>query len=319
MTGSPLQSNSCSIAYPKGLAGHLRVSLRDLISIADDVDGHWRPGKRLVKKDGTLRVTQSASKELKRLHQRINRSILRKTAYPDYLYGSVPKTIENGVRTHIENARLHAGYRLIMSLDIKNFFPSVDRAVIRGIWQGFYPFSPEVAELLTTLTTYRDELPQGWACSSYLAQLVFWDSEETIVERLREQGMTYSRLTDDITVSTQRQLTRGEMSVVVVAIISMLCHKGTRLNRRKTRIDSRSSRQSVNRINVSSGKPTLPASYRKTVRARVHRITSSPELFRETIEKELQSVKSQIAYLGKFHKSEAHKLKARIAEFENSQ
>ena len=99
----------------------------------------------------------------------------------------------------------------------------------------------------------------------------------------------------------------------------MLVGKGTRLHRLKTRIDSRARRQSVNKLNISIRRITLAKEYRKTLRSRVHRITTEPATFGPELAKEIQSAKGQIGYLGKFHETEVKRLKSKIQEFEQMQ
>lgn len=49
-------------------------------------------------------------------------------------------------------------------------------------------FSDDVAEILTMLTTKDGGLPQGAVTSSFLANLVFWDYEPSLVEKLAFAG-----------------------------------------------------------------------------------------------------------------------------------
>lgn len=315
---SRLCPNCGPIAHVDSLAKHLGVPTAHLTDIAENSASHWRQGQDIVKPNGDIRHTHSATRELKELHSRIKNSILRKSIYADYLFGSLPKTLELGVRNHIANAKLHAGKRLIISADIKGYFPSVDQTVIHGIWQGFYPFTHEIAEILTRLTTYQNQMPQGWSCSSYLAQLVFWDTEYDVVEFLRGEDFQYSRLTDDITLSTDRTLKKREITDSIRTLNRMLNQKGTNINRSKTRVDSRARRQSVNKINVSVRGMTLSKEYRKSVRAKVHKVVTNPHSFGENLTREIQSAKGKISYLGNFHQKNAKNLKSQITTFEQS-
>lgn len=313
---SQLCHNCGNISRVESLARHLGVPSKHLIELAENSENHWRQGPDIIKPNGSIRTTHSATKVLKDIHTRIKLTILRKTWYPDYLFGSLPKTLELGTRSHIANAKLHAGKRLIISVDIKGYFPSVDMRVVHGIWQGFYPFSHEVAEILTQLTTYKNELPQGWACSSYLAQLVFYDIEHRVVSFFRDQDFLYSRLTDDITISTNRTLTKQEITDDIRTLSKMLLQKGTNINRSKTRVDSRKRRQSVNKINVSVRGMTLSNKYRKSVRAKVHNVVKNPDAFGAGLAREIQSAKGKVSYLNKFHPNQAKALRIQLIELE---
>lgn len=313
-----LRSNCSPIAHLESLAKQLGIPSDVLQRVAADSESHWRPGRRIPKKDGTTRVTNSATKELKSIHRRINETILRNVHFPHYLFGSLPKSLEAGVRDHVANAKFHAGNRVIITTDIKNYFPSITAEVIHSIWQGFFNFSPEVAGILTTLTSFKGSLPQGWACSSYLAQLVFWRQEPELVRRLSTNGIKYSRLTDDITMSTNRTLKQLEISGLVRRVSRMLGSHGTGIHRDKTQFASRARRQSINNVNVSVRGVSLATEYRKNLRARVHRITTTPEQFGDELGRELHSAKGQISYMRRFHKTDAKRLWSRVKTFENT-
>ncbi len=197
---------------------------------------------------------------------------------------------------------------LIISADIKGYFPSVDETVVHGIWQGFYPFTPAVAGILTKLTMYQDQMPQGWSCSSYLAQLVFWDTEHFVVEQMQSRDIQYSRLTDDIMLSTNRTLQKSDIAEAVRTLNRMLNRKGTNINRAKTRVDSRARRQSVNKINVSVRGLTLSKEYRKTVRTKVHKVITDPDSFGDELARDIQSARGKISYLKNFHERDAMNL-----------
>jgi len=318
MKDTRLRSNSPSIGTVSSLASHLGIPESALREVANSVDDHWRPGKKIKKKGGGFRETNSATPELKSIHKRINAAILRRVYYPDYLYGSIPKSLEFGARDHVANAKLHSGRRFLITTDIKGYFPSITDTVVRSIWQGFFPFGPEVAEVLTKLTVHNGSLPQGWACSSYLAQLVFWRQEPDLVSALRKQGIYYSRLTDDISLSTNKSFSASEVTDLMRKLIGMLRSRRTTIHRGKTRVAAPSRRQVVNNVNISLGRLTLSQEYRKTLRARVHRLSADPQRYGGGLAREIQSATSQVLYLKRFHHKEAKRLAAQIKQLELS-
>lgn len=305
--------NTSPISKLTSLAHYLRVDPVILISVAEDVDQHWRPGKQIKKPDGSVRVTNSCTPELKRIHKAINREILGKVKYPDYLFGALKNNSDGTGRGHMANAKLHQGKRFLISADIAGFFPSVNSNAIRSIWQGFFPFAPEVAEILTRLTSYKGELPQGWGCSSYLAQLVFWDCEYELFNDFGERGIIYSRYIDDFTLSTNRTLPNPELDGVFQELSLLCLKKGTRLKGQKCKVEARNRTQNVNKLSVHTPQIKLAKVYRKNLRARVHQFGhNKTRLNEEEYKKELQSIRGQVTYLKKFHPKEAVDLLERL-------
>ncbi len=220
------------------------------------------------KKDGSLRKTYDAFPALKSVQQRIKVRLLEKVMYPLYLQGGI-RDRENP-RDYARNAGIHAGRACVVNEDIADFFPSTTPEQVLNIWQHFFRFPVEVAECLTRLTTRRGELPQGAKTSSYLANLVFWETEFDLVRHLQSKGFAYSRLVDDITVSSASPMSRREKSMVMSLIYSFIKRSGYTPKYRKHAIFNRNEKILVNSL-VVNAHAALPLDERQGIRALVHR------------------------------------------------
>ena len=157
------------IATLDALARALRVSLRQLRWVIGRADTLYRPLKPFTKPDGSVRQTYNPAAPLKDIQRRINRNIFSRVEFPTYLQGGIRD--RKAPRHCVANARLHSRPRIVINLDIANFFPSITSRQVHDIWQNFFRFPPGIAEELTRLTTYDGRLPQGAPTSSYLANL----------------------------------------------------------------------------------------------------------------------------------------------------
>ena len=305
--------NSSSIASGKSLAKHLGIDWSLLKTVSENIQLHWKPGKSKTKPNGSVRITHSGSDELKAIHLSINRKILSKVSYPRYLHGGIKNNSDGSSRNHIANAKLHQGKRLIISADISGFFPSVSESIIENIWHCFFPYTREVASLLTRLTSYKGELPQGWGNSPYLAQLVFWDIEYLLYEKYLSQNIKYTRYIDDFTLSTDQTLTKDELTQIFRDLAVLCMKKGTKLKGKKCKVESRARRQTVNKLGVNSSKISLSPAYRKTLRARIHQfILNKPKIGSIELSSQKRSIQGQINYLRKFHPIQAGKLEVML-------
>lgn len=250
------------------LARALGVDECLLTHIGASVSDFYRPGPPQPKKDGTLRITHNAEPDLKAIHRKINKQLLQQVQYPDYLHGSI--RVINDPRSIKTNASLHTNQKTILCEDIAGFFDATKPALVHKVWQHLFCFPPTVAELLTRLCTYDGFLPQGWRCSSYLANLVLWEDEDRLVRNLRNKGLTYSRYVDDMTISAPRFLSRSEKSWIIQSVISTLARNGYRLKRRKHEILKSADTMKVNGQVVNGKRPTLPKTYRNNARGDVH-------------------------------------------------
>ncbi|WP_232906068.1 hypothetical protein [Pseudomonas syringae] len=84
--------------------------------------------------------------ELKKLQKRINSRLFEKVHYPFYLQGGVRD--EDHPRDYIENSRIHAGSKSLISLDIRNFYDNIPYESVVSIFKYFFNFTDEVSELM---------------------------------------------------------------------------------------------------------------------------------------------------------------------------
>lgn len=148
----------------------------------------------LDKTDGKKREIQAPKFELDKLHSRIA-SLLARINVPDHLHSGVKG------RSNITNAKLHLGDTPTLTLDIKNFYPSVTQKSVYHFFSSKLNCAPDVAGLLASLCTYKDHVPTGSRLSMILA---YW-ANEPMFERLTtlclRKNITMSTYVDDLTFS----------------------------------------------------------------------------------------------------------------------
>lgn len=161
---------------------------------------------------------------LKEIQTRIQKHILRDLVLPHYLCGGVRgKTIFDATKVHFRA-------RVVVKLDIKDFFPSISNIQVYKVWRDLLRCSPRIAALLTKLTTYERHLPQGAPTSTILANLVLYCVDEPIRSECARRGVTYSSWIDDLAFS-------GEDSRhVIQTAVGALRTGGFAVSRRKLKI-----------------------------------------------------------------------------------
>jgi hypothetical protein len=278
-----------------------------LISYSQRADHLYRVAKQEKKADGSIRQTFDAYPVLKAIQTRIQQRILKRIIYPAYLHGSLrgcsPRT----------NAAIHVNAKITFAEDIANFFPSARYVLIKNIWTGFMGFSDDVGEVLAMLTTKDGGLPQGAVTSSFLANLVFWNYEPNLVEKLDARGLRYSRYVDDISVSCKLRLRVEDQSRLVSEIYGMLLHHGFQPKRSKHEVFTAGESMRTTKL-LNNKRVALPVEQRQNIRAAVYalekRITSG-DRGADAI-KELARVASRVGRLGSFHVKEGTALKTRL-------
>lgn len=304
--------NGPSIGSLGALARVLGVSsIEELSDVADNAHRFYRPGKT-VEKNGKKRKTIKTIGKLRLIQGRIKGRLLSRLKFPRYLQGGV-KDLEFP-RDHVRNAALHAGSRLVITQDVRKFYPSVEPDHIKMIWQHFFNFHPDVAQCLTKLTTYNNQLPQGTVTSNYLANLVFYDLEPELVSKLSELSVRYSRYIDDITMSSDNFLDKGLQTLAICEVVGMMSKWGLRPKREKHQIMSAAGRMQIHGLNVNRSSPTMNRKDRSSIRNQVHKLELLAQVDRTdpNFEKFFTSMGGIVSCLKRLHPDEADALRQRL-------
>ena len=198
------------------------------------------------------------------MQYRILKRILNKINIPNYIYAfEVDKSIP-------EMARAHVGKKIVISLDIKDFFPSIKQATIQKIFTDL-GIAEKPARTLSEICTYKAYVPQGALTSPKISNLVSSVTFGPIIkEYCDNQGLTLSIYADDITVSSTREdLDAGQVIQFLTDTVSSF---GFRINRAKTKVMRSKRRQYVCGVVVNE-KTNLLKRERQRLRAVVHNIT----------------------------------------------
>lgn len=101
------------------------------------VPKRWFPKKPITPK---IRRIDNPNKELKAVQKRILGKILEPVGLPAYIKGGVKG------RTLRENIELHLNSRVLVTLDIKSFFPSITPRHVFYIWRHLLNCSTAILE-----------------------------------------------------------------------------------------------------------------------------------------------------------------------------
>lgn len=225
----------------------------------------------ITSKSGKERDVYEPKYELKRLQKRINSRIFEKVIFPPYLQGGIKDT--NNPRDYIENSKNHAGSKFLIGLDIRDFYNSIKSDRVLEIFKNFFHFPDEVSSILANLVTLNGRVPQGACTSSYIANLVFFNSEYSLVSRLRSQGYTYTRLLDDITVSSSNLIPQAKATKIIESASALAKKYNLKLNTDKTKLERADDLKAdyvVTGVWVGHGVPKLRKADRRYIRQLVY-------------------------------------------------
>ncbi len=196
---------------------------------------------------------------IKFIQARIYQRLLQPLPWPEHIFGGVKG------KSLLHNIRLHLAAPVIVTVDIKSFFPSISTHQIYAVWANLLDCSPEIAGILTRLTTYDFHLPQGAATSSALSNLVLYSLDHPIREYCKKACIQYSTWIDDLAFSGEAA--RHAINVAVEA----LRRGGFALPHRKMKIMPAHRRQMLTGL-LLNRQPGLLRRYESTVRSGIHKL-----------------------------------------------
>lgn len=309
------------IGSEAALAAALGVSVESLKNISDSASDRYSSFE-IPKKNGKLRQICTPNNDLKIIQKRINRSIFENIEYPNYLFGGIAG------QDYVKNAKRHAGAQALITVDVCDFYPNIKSKAVENIFQHFCKFPPVVSKLLTALTTLNGCVPQGACTSSHLANLVFFDLEHRIVSEFNDRKLVYSRLLDDICVSSKKLIKPKDVTSTIDKVAALLSARGFSIRRDKTRITSISNPENLMEITglwLNRGTPRAKPEDRKSIRAEMHRCESNFRLSRTSLDyhREHDSLSGRVAKLTYLDHHEAagyrDKLRAMLPHYNDSE
>lgn len=181
------------INTPNELSLQLGVGLGLLEKTITQIGEHYIYDPECLDKKGKKREVYKPDRLLKMIQRRISK-LLDRIYYPISIQGAIKG------RSTKSNALLHVGKKYVATFDIKDFFPSIDYHVVYRTFREQY-CAPNVARMLTRLTTADAHLAQGFVNSPKISGLVLLEIDRRLTTLFKAYQLNHSFWIDDLVVS----------------------------------------------------------------------------------------------------------------------
>jgi retron-type reverse transcriptase len=189
-------------------------------------------------------------------------------------------------RSTVTNAAPHVGRDVVLTIDLRDFFPTITFPRVLGLFQTI-GYSPAVATILALLctecprrqvsydgTTYfaatgQRCLPQGACTSPAISNQVARRLDARLAGIAGKLGWRYTRYADDMTFSAGGD-GAGRTGYLLARIRHIARDEGFAVNEKKTRVLRRNASQRVTGI-VVNRRPGVPRRTVRRLRAILHR------------------------------------------------
>ncbi|MBF8456895.1 RNA-directed DNA polymerase [Kaistella sp. G5-32] len=259
-----LSNNNLPIIYDSshlaGLVGYHRSYLtRALIS----TEFFYRTFK-IPKKNGKIRIISEPLPSLKEIQYFILNEILYKQKVSKYCKSYIPK------RKFREYLRFHTDEKQVLTLDIKDFFPSIKFNHIHEYFLNL-GFAKDVSLYLACLSTYTHKendfiefkrfLPQGAPTSPYLSNLILTPFDDKVAEFCFDKKIKFTRYADDMAFSGE-YIDQEELLIFIKNELNVY---GLELNEEKINFMKQNVPQIISGVIVNK-KLQLPKAQRNEIR-----------------------------------------------------
>ncbi len=231
--------------------------IKTIYSISNNIENNYKEYK-IKKRNGNYRTIYEPNKILKHIQRKILSNILEDMKVSEYA-----KAYHKNINI-VDNAIIHVKSKVILKLDIVDFFDNID--FINVYKNCFYSFPKSIGILLTNLCTYYGFLPQGAPTSAYISNLVMREIDYKIGLFCKELNINYTRYSDDMTFS-------GDFNpnIVIRKVRKLLYKLNLKINNKKIKVIYNYHSQSVTGIIVNE-KMQANSKYRSKIRQEIYYI-----------------------------------------------
>ncbi len=299
---------------PAQLAQALNITLAELRWLAFHRDAatyiHYYQFS-IAKKDGTKRPIWAPLPKLKRAQRWILRHIVEKLPVHSAAHGFVP------LRSTATNAGKHTHSKIIIKMDLKNFFPTVTFPRVKGIFRKA-GYGEQLAILLAALCTESPRekiqhegityfialgprcLPQGAPTSPAITNTLCLSMDRRVSALAAKNGWRYTRYADDITLSFPAKSKQTPETGKIFGLVKrIVVDEGFEINPRKTRFARPARRQKVTGLVVNDRQPPrVPRDLKRRLRAAIHNLSQGKAL------KNGETLQTLLGYAAYIHMSE---------------
>ena len=233
--------------------------IKTIYSISNNIEKNYKVYK-IKKRNGKYRTIYEPNSMLKHIQKQILINILNNKSISKYA-----KAYHKGISLK-DNAIPHINKKIILKLDIKNFFENISFLDVYNSCFSIEYFPKSVGFILTYLCTYDNHLTQGSPTSAYISNLIMKEFDEEIGNWCNINDISYTRYSDDMTFSGN-----FNPSELIIKIRKMLYKLGLELNNDKIHIVNKSQSQNVTGIIVNE-KLQVNAKYRNKIRQEMYYI-----------------------------------------------
>lgn len=265
----------------------------------------------IPKKSGGTRLISAPGIQLKTIQYRLARKLNKMYArvHPTSVYGFIPKQTLEAEFTIKGNAQQHTGQRVVLNIDLKDFFHSITLQQVYELFRSdLFQLSDTAAKVLALLCCEQKKLPMGAPTSPVVSNFICLKLDAKLQNLSKAEGLIYTRYADDLTFSHSTDITPEQIG----GIRKIIHEFGFTINEKKVHRQHQNGKQWVTGLKVNE-QVNVDRKYIRNLRAiiydislhkgkiaacKYYRLPVESEVSQEVEIKFFRAVRGKIEYVG---------------------
>lgn len=273
---SALRQGFYSLESPRDIAKLLQIDFGRLVYHLHKTDPKTRYREFIIpKKSGGFRTISSPATALKIIQSKTNQILQEVYPHKDQVHGFLRG---KGI---LSNATVHTRKRLVLNIDLENFFPSINLGRVRGMLMAVpYNRPPSVATVLANICCFDNQLPQGAPTSPIISNMICAKMDSQLLRLAKKAECSYTRYADDLTFSISKESFPSNIATVLTdnegkslslgnELVAVIEGNGFKINSKKVRLQRSDGRQLVTGL-VTNQFPNVKREFNRQIRAMLH-------------------------------------------------
>jgi len=268
------------------------------------VDSYYKEFE-IPKKSGDSRHICAPTGDLKGVQRQLADALCghQKSIYEKLgIQPNISHAFEKG-KSIITNARIHRNKRIVVNVDLKDFFDSIHIGRICGFFEKnkYFNLPHGAAVTIAQLACYQGKLPQGAPTSPIITNLICQVLDMHLLSFAKRYKLDYTRYADDMTFSTNDRTFLGRWDSFYAELDKTVKKAGFLINEKKTRVTYRDSKQVVTGLVVNK-KISVDHAYCRKVRAMAHSLYTKGSYLVDGVEGTARQLEGRFAFIDQIEK-----------------
>lgn len=250
------------------------------------------------------RVVYKTSNKLKKYLRFIDKVILKHLQRNEHVVHSYVKE-----RSSLTAVQEHVKSKYFFITDIEDFFVNVYVDDVERILQRDKEMIPisdfeDYIPIIVKLTTWGGSIPIGFATSPQISNAFMFEFDSALEEMCVNQGLVYTRYSDDIVISADSPDALNELVDKVQNMLHEYASKKLALNEKKTKLTHIGNKVKILGLVITpDGSVTIDKKYKKTLETLLHFYINDKEKYDDLLRRELRGKQGSLFGLLHYAKS----------------